>query len=54
MLGAGTVTTAEQVSAAIEAGARFLVSPGAPVDVQDPLSRTPILSLCSAHPLQPK
>ncbi|QFG69734.1 bifunctional 4-hydroxy-2-oxoglutarate aldolase/2-dehydro-3-deoxy-phosphogluconate aldolase [Ornithinimicrobium pratense] len=35
VLGAGTVTTPEQVTLAVEAGARFVVSPGSPADLQD-------------------
>lgn len=35
VLGAGTITTAEQVTLAVGAGARFVVSPGTPGDLQE-------------------
>jgi len=45
VVGAGTVVTADQVDAAVDAGARFLVSPGLAVDVVEQARRrdVPIL-----------
>lgn len=48
MLGAGTVTTPEQVSLAIEAGARFIVSPGSPLDLQEAVLDTGVPALLGA------
>ena len=45
LIGAGTVTTAAQAEAAIEAGARFLVSPGLVEEVVAVASRHDVLAL---------
>jgi 2-dehydro-3-deoxyphosphogluconate aldolase / (4S)-4-hydroxy-2-oxoglutarate aldolase len=41
-VGAGTIVEPEQIAAAIKAGARFLVSPGASLKVADAASATPV------------
>ncbi len=48
LLGAGTVLTADQATAAVDAGARFLVSPGAPPDLLEAMLGTGITVLAGA------
>ena len=45
VIGAGTITTPEQADAAVEAGARFLVSPGATASLLGHLAALPVPSL---------
>lgn len=45
-IGAGTVCTAEQVKLAVEAGARFLVSPGVTDRLLDSMAETGVPYLC--------
>lgn len=47
-LGAGTVTTPEQVFLAVEAGARFIVSPGSPRELQEAVLDADIPALLGA------
>ncbi len=42
VVGAGTVTKREDIDAALEAGARFLVSPGTPPALADALAHAPV------------
>jgi 2-dehydro-3-deoxyphosphogluconate aldolase/(4S)-4-hydroxy-2-oxoglutarate aldolase len=42
VVGAGTVLTAADMAAAMEAGARYLVTPGTSVDLADALARCPL------------
>lgn len=48
MLGAGTVTTPDQVHLAVQAGARFIVSPGSPTELQDAVLDAGIPALLGA------
>ena len=42
MVGVGTITRAEDIARAVDAGARYLVSPGTPADLADALARAAI------------
>lgn len=48
VLGAGTVTTAEQARSAVEAGATFLVSPGTTVELAAAMKETGVACLLGA------
>jgi 2-dehydro-3-deoxyphosphogluconate aldolase/(4S)-4-hydroxy-2-oxoglutarate aldolase len=49
VVGAGTITQARDITAAVKAGARFLVSPGAPADLAAALAEAnvPVLPGCA-------
>jgi 2-dehydro-3-deoxyphosphogluconate aldolase/(4S)-4-hydroxy-2-oxoglutarate aldolase len=42
IVGAGTIVTVEQINEAVKAGARFLVSPGAPAALAKAAARSPV------------
>jgi 2-dehydro-3-deoxyphosphogluconate aldolase/(4S)-4-hydroxy-2-oxoglutarate aldolase len=45
LIGAGTILSASQIPEAIEAGAKFVVSPGTPPKLADALAEAPVLAL---------
>jgi 2-dehydro-3-deoxyphosphogluconate aldolase / (4S)-4-hydroxy-2-oxoglutarate aldolase len=49
VVGAGTVTTREEVDSAVDAGAEFLVSPGTPGDLLNAMLKTGIPSIPGAY-----
>lgn len=51
VVGAGTVTSAEQVQLAVDAGARFVVSPGSPSALQSAVAEAEVPALLGATTL---